>query len=265
MLNSKIGLLIICRLDSKRLNKKILKEVNGKSILEILIIRLLNKFNKKQIVICSSVLSKNKKFKMLSKKYGVNLFYGNDKDIFLRMVCAAKKYKFNSVVRITGDNPLTDINAIIKMTNSHLKKKSDFTYTTNLMIGTRPEILKVSALKKCRDLAYDRFSSEYMTYFFLRKEQFKLNRVKFKEIIKNQSKFCVTVDYLKEYFLLKRILKSNNYYINHNEILKFLSKNNLVKKISFNRLIPLITKKYNASLKTDKNLNFIDLYKFGYK
>ena len=51
------------------------------------------------------------------------------------------------------------------MTNSHLKKKSDFTYTTNLMIGTRPEILKVSA-KKCRDLAHDRFSSEYMTYFF---------------------------------------------------------------------------------------------------
>ena len=63
MLNSKIGLLIICRLNSKRLNKKILKEINGKSILEILIIRLLNKFDKKQIVICSSVLSKNIKVK----------------------------------------------------------------------------------------------------------------------------------------------------------------------------------------------------------
>ena len=82
MLKSKIGLLIICRLNSKRLNKKILKEINGKSILEILIIRLLNKFDKKQIVICSSVLSKNIKFRMLSKKYGVRLFYGNDKDIF---------------------------------------------------------------------------------------------------------------------------------------------------------------------------------------
>ena len=62
MLNSKTGLLIICRLNSKRFNKKILKEVNGKSIFEILLIRLLNKFNKNQIVICSSVLSKNIKF-----------------------------------------------------------------------------------------------------------------------------------------------------------------------------------------------------------
>lgn len=265
MQNLKIGFLIICRLNSKRLNKKILKEVNGKSILEILIIRLLNKFNNKQIVICSSVLSKNVIFQKLSKKYGVKLFYGNDKDIFSRMIRSAKKYNFNNVVRITGDNPLTDIDAITKMTNSHLKKKSDFTYTTNLMIGTRPEILKVSALKKCRDLAHDRFSSEYMTYFFLRKKQFKINRVKFKQIIKNQNRFCVTVDYLKEYFLLKKILKNKNYNIGHNEVLKFLIKNNFVKKIPYNRFIPIITKNYNASLKTDNNLNFIDLQKFGYK
>ena len=196
MLHPKIGLLIICRLNSKRLSKKILKEVNGISILEILIIRLLNKFKNKQIVICSSILSKNNKFRMLSKKYGVRLFYGNDKDIFFRMISAAKKFNFDNVVRVTGDNPLTDTDAIIKMSNSHLKKKCDFTYTTNLMIGTRPEILKVSALKKCRDLACDKFSSEYMTYFFLRKRKFKINNVKFKEIIKNQDKFLTQDSYL---------------------------------------------------------------------
>ena len=66
--------------------------------------------------------------------------------IFFRMINAAKKFKFNNVVRITGDNPLTDIDAIIKMSKSHVKK-CDYTYTTNLMIGTRPEIIKVSALK----------------------------------------------------------------------------------------------------------------------
>ena len=105
----------------------------------------------------------------------MRLFYGNDKDIFSRMIGAAKKFKFNNVVRITGDNPFTDIDAIIKMTKSHIKKKSDYTYTTNLMVGTRPEIIKVSALKKCRSLSNDKFSSEYMTYFFLRKKQFKIN------------------------------------------------------------------------------------------
>ena len=265
MLNKKIGLLLICRLDSKRLEKKILKTIYGKSLLEILIIRLLNKFDKKQIVICSSSLSKNDKFKMISKKYGIKLFYGSDKDIFSRMISAAKKFKFNNIVRITGDNPLTDIDAIIKMTTSHIKKKCDYTYTTNLMIGTRPEIIKVSALKKCRSLSIDKFSSEYMTYFFLRKKQFKVNRTKFKEILKNQNKICVTVDYNKEYLLIKKILNNSNLYINHNAILMFLKKNNFIKKIAFKRFIPVITKKYNVSLKTDKNLRFLDLDLFGYK
>lgn len=265
MLNSKkIGILIICRLNSRRLNKKIFKEVNGKSLLEILIMRLLEKFNNKQIVICSSILSKNRKFKNISKKYGVGLFYGHDKDIFIRMISAAKKFNFKNVVRITGDNPLTDIDSIIKMSNSHLKKKYDFTYTTNLMIGTRAEILKVSALKKCRILSLDRFSSEYMTYFFLRKKLFKINRVKFNEIVKNQSRFCVTVDYNQEYLLIKKIFRNKNFNVKHDEVLKFLKKNNYIKSKNFKRFIPLITKKYNARLKTDKNLKFIDMKKFGY-
>ena len=188
MVNTKTGLLIICRVNSKRFNKKILKEINSKSLLEILIIRLLKKFNKKQIVICSSILSKNTKFKNIAKKYRIRLFYGQDRDIFSRMIGAAKKFGFTNIVRITGDNPLTDIDAIIKMSKSHVRKKSDYTYTTNLMIGTRPEIISVTALKRCRDLSIDRLSSEYMTYYFLRKNQFKINRIKYKEILKNQNK-----------------------------------------------------------------------------
>lgn len=265
MINSKTGLLIICRLDSKRLKNKILKEVNSKSLLEILIIRLLKKFHKKQIIICSSTLSKNIIFKKIQKKYSVRLFYGNDKDIFSRMISAAKKFKFNNIVRITGDNPFTDIDAIIKMTKSHIKKKSDYTYTTNLMVGTRPEIIKVFALKKCRSLSNDKFSSEYMTYFFLRKKQFKINKVKFKEIIKNQNKICVTVDYKKEFLLIKKILNHSNFHIKHNEILKFIKKNNVIRKLPFKKFIPVITKKYDVTLKTDKDFKFIDLSKFGYK
>ena len=265
MINSKTGLLIICRLDSKRLKNKILKEVNSKSLLEILIIRLLKKFHKKQIIICSSTLSKNIIFKKIQKKYSVRLFYGNDKDIFSRMISTAKKFKFNNIVRITGDNPFTDIDAIIKMTKSHIKKKSDYTYTTNLMVGTRPEIIKVSALKKCRNLSNDKFSSEYMTYFFLRKKQFKINKVKFKEIIKNQNKICVTVDYKKEFLLIKKILNQKNFHIKHNQILKFIKKNNVIRKLPFKKFIPVITKKYDVTLKTDKNFKFIDLSKFGYK
>ena len=264
MLHAKIGILIICRLNSKRLDKKIFKKVNGKSLLEILIIRLSKKFDKKQIVICSSTLNKNIKFLSIAKKYGVRLYYGDDKDIFFRMINAAKRFHFDNIVRITGDNPLTDIEAIIKMSKSHLRKKSDFTYTTNLMIGTRPEIIRIAALKKCRNLSCDKLSSEYMTYYFLQKGQFKINRVKFKEILKNQNKFSVTIDLKKDYLLLKKILKSKNYFLSHNDILRFLKKNKLIQILPFKRFIPTVTKKYDVRLKNNKDLKLIDLKKLGY-
>ena len=264
MYKTKIGLLIICRINSKRLDKKILKTIDGKTLLEILIIRLLAKFDKEQIVICSSVLSKNTQFKKISKKFGVKLFYGSDKDIFSRMINSSKKFNFNSIVRITGDNPLTDVSAIHKMIKSHLNKNSDFTYTTDLMIGTRPEIIKVDALKKCKNLSNNKFSSEYMTYFFLRKDQFKINRYSFKKILKNQNKICVTVDYKKEYLLIKNILQNGNYFLNHNEVLKYLIKRKMIKKVAFQRFIKLKTKKYDATLKTDNKLSYLDLNEFGF-
>jgi len=261
----KTGILIICRLNSKRLKRKILEKISNKTLLEILILRLLKKFNKKKIIICSSILSRNKDFKKISQKYKVGLFYGSDRDIFSRMIGCAKKFNLNNVVRVTGDNPLTDPNAILKMIKSHEEKFSDYTYTTNLMNGTRSEIFNVNALKICKKLAYDRFSSEYMTYFFLRKKIFKLNRVKFKEIFNNQNKISITVDYKKDLLLVKKILKKNRLHITHNEILKFLKKNKLYKKTYFNRYIKLKNNKYNVYLKTDYNANYIDLKKFGYK
>ena len=52
------------------------------------------------------------------------------------------------------------------------------------MIGTRPEIIKVSAIKKCRNLSNDRFSSEYMTYFFLEKKYLKLIELNLRKFLK---------------------------------------------------------------------------------
>ena len=78
---SKLGLLIICRINLKRLNNKILKN-KWQNFIRDLLIRILEKFKSKQIVICSSVLSKNSEFKAIAKKHRVKLFYGRIKIFF---------------------------------------------------------------------------------------------------------------------------------------------------------------------------------------
>jgi len=104
-----------------------------------------------------------------------------------------------------------------------------------------------------------------MTYFFLRKNKFRINRLEFKEIIKDQNKISVTVDNKKDFLLIKKIIEKKGYFLKHNEILKFLKKTNSIKKVSYNRFVPLLSGKYNVKLKSDKNLEFIDLKEFGFK
>ena len=51
---NKIKILIIVRLNSKRLKSKAKLKINNLSLIEILILRLLKHFNSNQIIICTS-------------------------------------------------------------------------------------------------------------------------------------------------------------------------------------------------------------------
>ena len=144
----KLKILIICRLNSKRLKFKIKKKILGKSLLEILILRLCKSFRKKEIIICSGE-KKNKFFEEIKKKkHKINLFYGSEKNIFKRIIGCCDKFKADHFVRITGDNPLTDIKTLKRMTKIYFKKKLDFIYTNGLFPGLRSEIMSISSLKR---------------------------------------------------------------------------------------------------------------------
>ena len=67
--------------------------------------------------------------------------------LFKRLIDCSKKFRTNHFVRITGDNPLTDINTLEKMIKIYLKKL-DFIYTNGLFPGLRTEVISISSLKK---------------------------------------------------------------------------------------------------------------------
>ena len=80
----KLKIFVICRLSSTRLKLKIKSKILGKSILEILILRLLKSFEKYNIIICSAG-KKNKFFEDIKNKYNINIFYGSEKNLFDRI------------------------------------------------------------------------------------------------------------------------------------------------------------------------------------
>ena len=255
-----LKILILCRFKSKRLKFKIKKKVLGKSLLEILILRLSKSFRKEDIIICSGE-KRNKFFEKIKKKHKIEVYYGSEKNIFKRIIQCCDKFKANHFVRITGDNPLTDIETLKKMIKIYFKKKLDFIYTNGLFPGLRSEIISISSLKKIYNLAEDPDSSEYLTYFYLRRNFNKIYCLN-EKIKSKEKKLSITIDTEKDFKKLKKLIKNQkDIYINREQISKRLKPDIQDEGL---RLIPLVTKKYNVRFKSDmQNFNFIDLEEFN--
>lgn len=237
---------------SKRLNNKARLKINNLSLIEILLKKLIKTFPKKQIYICTSDEKNNIYLKKISKKYSINFFEGSKKNIFKRIIDLRKIKKFNHFVRITGDNPFTDIEAINKLIRSHIRKKSDYTYTNSLPIGTKAEVISFSALLKANNLAVDKNSSEYMTYFFKRKI-FNRNNVRFKKLYNFQNNLHITIDTKKDLELARNLFKKYSTLMNNQNLINLMSlqKNKFIRKTS--KIIKIKTKDYNVSFK--KNIS----------
>jgi len=254
---NKIGIFILSRYNSKRLKKKANLEILGKNLTELLLIRLLKKFNKESITICSSNFNNNKKFyNKIAKKYEVGIFFGKEKNVLKRILDCMNIKKINHFVRVTGDNPMTDPEAVFELSKEHLKNKNDYTYTDSLPAGMRSEIYSMKALKKNYNNIEDLNSTEYLTYFFLRSDKYKIQKVSLKKEFNNQNLYSISIDRKSDYLKLKKMIEKNkNIYLKKNTILSFLRKYD--KKIKIKKKIPLKTQKYNARYKFDKLNSYI--------
>ncbi len=255
-IKNKIAIIILVRLNSKRLKKKALLKIHDISIIEILIKRITQNLPRQNVYICTDK-NKNYELKEIAKKNKINFFRGSKKNIFKRILDLRKKYEFNHFVRVTGDNPFTNIDAMKKMSLIHINNSYDYTYTNSLPIGTRPEIISLQALKRANSLAIDPSSSEYMTYFFKRKI-FNIKKVKFKKKYPNQSYCQLTIDKLKDYKILLKNFNKIELFMSDTKLLKKICKINEKFKISKFTKPKIKTMKYDVGFKNKISNEILD-------
>ena len=260
-MNKTVGVFIISRLNSSRLPNKAKLKLGNDTMIEFLVKRLKLFFKKNQIVICTALSKNNNFYQNISNKYKIKIFFGQNKNVLKRIIDCMNKYKFNHFARITGDNPLIDPISLKILIKNHLKNKNDYTFTNSIPWGLRSEVFSLKALIKCEKNIIDKNSTEYLTYFFKRKDYFKIQEVNIKKYHKKENNFSVSVDYLKDFKLLNRLLKRNDYRYNlkRYDIVDFLKNNSkLVKTLN---KIPLKTSKYNVMFKDDKKKKYLNLSK----
>ena len=98
---NKIVAIVQARLGSTRLPGKVLKEINGKSLIEILLHRLSHSKKINKIILATSNNLENNKLEEVVKNAGYDVFRGSEVDVLSRYYQAAKPYKPEIILTVS--------------------------------------------------------------------------------------------------------------------------------------------------------------------
>lgn len=144
-----IGIIIQARMNSTRLYGKILKEIGYKNLLEHIFFRLSYLKHKVDIVVATTNTPKDNIVLDFCVRRGVRCFRGSELNVLERYYLCAKKYKFKHIIRLTADNPFTDIEELDRLIELHIETKSDYSHSFGVLpVGVGAEIFTLEALKK---------------------------------------------------------------------------------------------------------------------
>jgi|TARA_Y100000389_G_C17468516_1_gene528014 spore coat polysaccharide biosynthesis protein SpsF len=204
--------LVQARVNSKRLPKKMLKKINGNSILEILIDRL--KLSKKisEVIILTSKNNSDNPIIKICKSKKVKFYRGSLNNVAKRFYEVIKMKKTKSFMRICGDSPLIDHNLIDKAISKFDVKKYDI--LTNIFPRSYPkgqsiEIINSKIFQEIFLLFKNKNNKEHVTtYFYENFKKFKIYKLK-NNI--NQSNINLSIDTIEDFNRMKKLLFYSNF------------------------------------------------------
>jgi glutamate-1-semialdehyde aminotransferase/spore coat polysaccharide biosynthesis protein SpsF (cytidylyltransferase family) len=206
-LKKKVLAIIQARYNSTRFPGKVVKKINNKTILEILIKRLSRSKHISKIIVACSNNRNDKAIVTICRKLGVNYFIGSENDVLSRFYHAAKKYRGINIVRVTADCPLIDPKIVDDVINNFFFKNVD--YASNVNPPTFPdgldvEVFKFSVLKEAYINAKKSAEREHVTPFIINNKKFK--KFNLKNSI-DYSSLRLTLDEKKDLILIEKIIK----------------------------------------------------------
>lgn len=206
----KVVAIIQARMGSTRFPGKILKRVQGKTLLEIQLERLKHSTLIQQIVIATTTQEQDNLVVDLCKQLDIDFYRGSEEDVLSRYYEAAVAFKANVIVRLTSDCPLIDPIIVDEVISSYLSKIDSIDYVSNTLERTYPrgldtEVFSFKALEKTYKEAVLQSDREHVTaYIYSNPNMFRIDQVKGRDDYGN---FRWTVDTPEDFELIHRILK----------------------------------------------------------
>jgi glutamate-1-semialdehyde 2,1-aminomutase len=218
----KVLAIVQARMGSSRLPGKVMKEIGGLPVIEILLSRLSKSKLLDEIVVATTKSEDENPLIKHLKKLKYLYYQGSEHDVLDRFYQTAKKYNADIVVRITGDNPLVDPVLVDQVIQGYSKSNSD--YFSNVMPATFPdgldvEVFNFNSLDKAHRDANELEEREHVTPYIRNSGLFKIGNLKHDDDLSN---IRLTLDEIDDYKLITKIFDyfAPDIYFSWTEILK---------------------------------------------
>jgi len=226
---------------STRLSNKVLKEVDGKPMIGIIIDRIKQAKEINGIVIATSDKEKDDAIEKFAEKINTECFRGSEEDLLDRLYNAGKKYGADAILRLTGDNPIIDEKIIDKVARTFRKQYGKISLVSTCVPMTFPEglsmeLIDIKTLEKLHNELKTPAEREGFAVIVHMKKNEKIYLRHTIASDTDQSRFRLSVDYPEDFHVVEKIIKhfkkNNQQYFSINDVVHFLESHPNILKIN---------------------------------
>jgi spore coat polysaccharide biosynthesis protein SpsF len=172
-LHMDICCVIQARTGSTRFPRKVLADLNGRSVLRFMLERLYD-LPVSHMIVATSTETADDEVADAAEAAGADVVRGPHEDVLSRFAMAVERYPSDAIVRLTADCPLSDRRIVAEAIDRMRQEEVDF--LGNTLIRTFPkgldvEVVSRDALVEAANKAADPFEREHvMPYIYRRPE-----------------------------------------------------------------------------------------------
>ncbi len=202
-------IIVQIRFNSKRLLGKALYPLNGMPMFIYLLRRLKVLSSRFKIIVATT---KNKTDDLIAVWAGaeeIDAVRGEEDDVILRYIQCIEKFPSNIIVRVTGDNPLTDPFIIEKAIELMRDEYCDYVRAIDeYALGVGVDVFRDTLIKTIHKNSVSKYEREHIDAYVLNnQERFKIAKLKAPPGL-NYPDISLTVDTHKDYMNIAKIIES---------------------------------------------------------
>jgi glutamate-1-semialdehyde 2,1-aminomutase len=207
-LTMKVVAVVQARMGSTRLPNKVMRQIGGIPMIELLLKRLALASEVHQIVLATSTDESNRPLVDHVARLGYSVVRGDETDVLKRYAQAAQMHQADVVVRITGDCPLIDPELVDRCVRGFLQ--ADVDYFSNVDPPSFPdgldvEVFRVTALLQAEQETTKAFDREHVTPYLRASGRFKTSAMQHEGDL---SQLRWTVDELVDFQVIDEVFKN---------------------------------------------------------